>query len=482
MNFREKSNNPINRISHVISLFTKLLFFFIIIWNITIYLSFEQNEISLSDSESLQTVSPLSTNVQTSNSVENSNFNISTPLEIENNDIDISINRKYCGSNECKFLFAYRIPEQETQANSHFYSFTQLAEMLNRTMVLVNVQNSRIESCKNLPFNFYYNIEELKKLFPTVNFITQEEFLNWTKERYKKPNAIFRSILPGGIPNTISNTSITRQDLNKAIRERCLDKFDFKFNMENDYPILNSIHIGPNTWRKFHNNIDMTKFLVSYLQEIDEQVLLISHDLRNPLFPSKGPNIPLPYASHLVEAANSVTKHLRPYIAIHWRQESAVTRMMPTCAINLVKYIKRLKLQTGIENIYLATDYPLYQGGKKAQSSTFHTLYQEHHDSMKILNSTFNLNTWVSLKTLDVLYELFPQFKHYIEKEFEGSGIQGIFDKLVLINSEYFVSGPRGCARISSNFTKKIYMARKLLMKINKNIHNDVSHWSIERR
>ncbi|CAG8497763.1 11205_t:CDS:2 [Rhizophagus irregularis] len=114
-------------------------------------------------------------------------------------------------------------------------------------------------------------------------------------------------------------------------------------------------------WRKYSNNILMIDNLMKLLN-VKEEVLLIRHLLPVPLFPSKG-----------------------------------------------------------------TTDYPLINVGEnKAQSTTFHIITNYHHDAIKLLNGTFNLNTWVSMKTLNYLFNEFP---------LQGSGIQGIFDELILTNS-----------------------------------------------
>jgi hypothetical protein len=80
-------------------------------------------------------------------------------------------------------LFAYFLGEQETKANLHFRSFTQLAEVLNRTMILTNVGKSRITTCETHPFHTYYNTSALQKEFPKVMFKSEEDFFLWLKER-----------------------------------------------------------------------------------------------------------------------------------------------------------------------------------------------------------------------------------------------------------------------------------------------------------
>src|SRR5581483_5924281 len=113
----------------------------------------------------------------------------------------------------------------------------------------------------------------------------------------------------------------------------------------------------------------------------------------------------------------------------------AKKNFLPYCVDGLIKFLYEVRNKTGIKNIYFATDYPLVNSGRSLpQSSTFNTLYDEHHEAFKKLNSTFTINTWVSMKALDYLYELFPKYKKYIDEELGGSGIQGIADKLILIN------------------------------------------------
>ncbi|CAI2169766.1 12255_t:CDS:2 [Funneliformis geosporum] len=309
-------------------------------------------------------------------------------------EMDAKINQKYCGSNQCKFLFAYHVPEQETSANAHFFTFIQLAEMLNRTIVLVNVQHSRLES---------YDL-------------------------------------------IINKTT---------------------FNIGSKY-----------AWKERNNNRLMIKNLTRSFN-LDDEVLLIRHQIPTPLFPSKGQVIPLPYANHLIEAANNATNQLKPFIAIHWRMETSKPEMMPICVKSLIKYINKLQKNIGIYKIYLATDYPLVNA--KAQSSTFHIISEQHHDAIKLLNSTFTLNTWVSMKTLDVLINKFPEYKKEINEEFRGSGLQGIFDKLVMSNSSYFISGPKGCGYITSKFSKKISEIRRLMQSKDKNILNDITRWPLDK-
>src|SRR5438034_9867728 len=74
-------------------------------------------------------------------------------INVESNNVsysnlsDTELNQKFCGSSQCKFLFPYKISEQESKAQKHMKQFALMAQKLNRTLVLTNVGKSRIGSC-----------------------------------------------------------------------------------------------------------------------------------------------------------------------------------------------------------------------------------------------------------------------------------------------------------------------------------------------
>ncbi|CAG8610536.1 8534_t:CDS:1, partial [Scutellospora calospora] len=102
---------------------------------------------------------------------------------------DEEINMKYCQEKTCNFMFPYFHPEQETRANLHVRMYIELARAINRTIVLSNIGNSRIRVCKPYTFDFYFDVQALQEQYPDVRFITQDKFLEWTKERKTRPIA-----------------------------------------------------------------------------------------------------------------------------------------------------------------------------------------------------------------------------------------------------------------------------------------------------
>ncbi|GBB93385.1 hypothetical protein RclHR1_02160011 [Rhizophagus clarus] len=395
------------------------------------------------------TTTTLSTTLASSSPTTSPMYDIGEPTSIiktpnVNPISDVEVNQKYCQSDECRFLFAYYPPEQETQANQHFLSFLQLAERLNRIMVLTNVGDSHIFACRSFSFDFYYNVKKLKQRFPNVKFITQKEFQDWTNERYEKPDTFHGFISPELPKYMIKNVKPYIKELKQR---NCLRFFDLKLNDTTIFKVFNA-----GDGEKFD------KLLVRELNNTKAEVLLVKHEIRHQLFTKLDS---MDYADHIIEAADSVSKKLRPYIASHWRMEHGIQRLMPKCADNLIDWLKDKQRKTGIENLYLATDYPLIGEGKKTQSTTWHEISEFNTIAIQKLNSSVNLNTWVSMNSFDYL----PKNDKYIKNELMGAGIQGILDKLILVQADYFVSCPRFCGRHQSKFTKKIREARKKVIK-----------------
>ncbi|CAG8612483.1 15338_t:CDS:1 [Acaulospora morrowiae] len=354
----------------------------------------------------------------------------------------------------------------------HFMSFAQIAERLNRTLVLTNVGNSRIQACRKHPFGFYFDVEEFRHRFPNVRMITQSDFRQWTIDRKRKPETYWSWIQPRDTPFKVEYLKPYPKILKG---KECLKQFKFVLNHKT---VFKKIFLGVNfLWTQSEMDIAVTKFMLQQLN-VTKEVLLLEHRLPKLLFkdPQKVP--PIPYAKQLVQSAANVSDFIRPYVGIHWRMEQGDPKMMPKCARRLVKYLESLKERTSIERVYLATDYPLI-GSKshKAQSSTFRDLGPKHHEAFgiltKYLNESKRMHTWVSTNVLGYL----PMDEGLMD-EFRESGIQGIADKLMLINATWFVSGPKGCARTSSTFTKRIKdFRRRMLEGGNKKLWNIHERW-----
>ncbi|GBB93387.1 hypothetical protein RclHR1_02160013 [Rhizophagus clarus] len=383
-------------------------------------------------------------------------------------DYDEKINLKYCGEKTCNFIFPYEIPEQETRANVHLRSFTYLAESLNRIMVLPNVGHSRINCCNKFPFEFYYDLEKTREMFPKVKFMTQETFKNWTNELLIKPNTLHTWLIEDGRKDSYPKRN------HKHI---AIDPGDHYNEIQLNHLCLNQFNLNISDYIEFHSGKKFVKdfehkmfdFLTKNLKDKKFSVILIRHRCRKQMFPYIEEQIP--FAPHILNQAFEIQNKLEPYYCIHWRMEQGIPEKMPSCAIELIKLINNLKKNQGINNIYLATDYPI--SGKRAASDTFHKVEKYHELAFQMLNSTFDLNTWISLNA----FEKFRNNRYY-DVEFKSSGIHGILDKLICIQSNYFISGSKDCCRIRSTYTRLIEKSRiKLLEDGDMRLRNTLRRW-----
>ncbi|CAG8575581.1 4240_t:CDS:1, partial [Scutellospora calospora] len=387
---------------------------------------------------------------------------------------DEKINMKYCQKKTCNFMFPYVQLEQETRSNIHTRTYIQLARSLNRTMVLVNVGNSRLNACNPHPFNFYYDIEALQKQYPDVQFISQDKFLKWTKERKIRPIAQHSLMIQDEIDNITMGVNEGIKLKMKKMKKLCIDQFNLN--------IINYIEIHTGFKEFTTKSLEkMSQLAIKTLKKSPmakkyEVIMILNLSKRDMFFLSSEKLIP--YSPYIIKESKKITKKLTPYVAIHWRVERAEPKMVPKCAKKLIEKVKTIQEQYGIKNFYLATDLPL--NGNKAQSGTLHEISEFHKEAIEILglnnkysnnlknSSKYNIkfDTWISLNSFSQIRDN-PKYKN----EFKGSGIHGILDKLVCINANYFLKTPKGCGRTSSNFARVIIEERKNLKKDN------VSNW-----
>ncbi|CAB4479323.1 unnamed protein product [Rhizophagus irregularis] len=454
-----------------------LICFFFLLWYISSSFYFEQKELLSNKNEETLTevhlTSPLTLSSNTTITDDDRN-----PLE--------ELNKKYCGKPTCKFLFVYSLGEQETKANLHFRSFSQLAEKLNRIMILTNVGSSRIGTCNKFPFDFYYNTNLLQKEFPNVLFKSENDFIFWLKERdqiKRKINNNDNKVIP---PLSILHSSIKLHHKNTNMKtfydnavtnfdkHECISKFEPLMNTKdsnNSRVKYTKLFIRTTDLKTEKSRVKSSELLTKVLT-IDEEILLVNGYVIFPLFPQIMPVIP--YSDHILNEAQKIKDKLSSsYIGIHWRLERSTPELLPKCVQGLIKTLNKVMKEEGIKNIYLATDYPLLSS--RSQSSTFKEITNYHHDAIRTLNETFKINTWVSLGGLEQLRK-----NDKYDKELNGSGIQGILDKLVCMNSNYFVSGPKGCSRVVSTFTKTIADERRNRIKDKDySLLNIIDRWRI---
>ncbi|CAH1766508.1 7537_t:CDS:2, partial [Entrophospora sp. SA101] len=389
-------------------------------------------------------------------------------------------------NDKCKFIFPYYITEQESKANIHLRSHVKLAESLDRILVIPNVGSSRFAASSPFPPTFYYDFNLLKKMFPNAKLVPQEEYEQWIENQpnHKKIIAEHITLSETKDVNDIMFTKGYYEELEQQQDQQIglYKSFTILKNSSNYRKQMNSINKNKNILYKFKINItklkevwmlmarkrdEFSEFMIKSL-ESDSQILLTNVRLKRSIFSNL--NKPIPYAEHIRNEALKISNQLESsYIAIHWRMEGELPENMPNCAIELVKAIQKIREDTGIKNVYLATDFPI-------------TCEKNGSITMKILISAIkDIKTWKSLNAFGYLNYIGKEEKNngdLLVNELQGSGVQGILDKLVCINSNYFLSGPEGCCKVLSSYTRQIANSREqLLSEGNKNILNSITRW-----
>lgn len=317
-----------------------------------------------------------------------------------------------CGG-PCSFLVPAWLGEQETKAQQHLYQLGLLAMALNRTLVLPNVQKSRMATCQSLPFSFYYDADSLANLgIPTLS---QAGFSEWAERRDPPPSAQVVSVvnahkrhLEGAVEvDTSSDSTLVP---NKPQRRLCLSPPKGACRFENYSPL--SLY-PPAGYHK--NDITRTTFgesLVKTIKSTDvirrssrlsdraqsgvpPDVLALNYELRFPVFTPRSlqsidPDLAVlpfehfPYAPTWTDLAESISLSLGKFVAVHWRTETLAPAQLGPCAQALVKRLARLHREhPDITTIYLATDYPL-EDADRPHSGTFKAISAEHHAAFKL--------------------------------------------------------------------------------------------------
>ncbi|CAG8636335.1 8692_t:CDS:1, partial [Paraglomus occultum] len=176
------------------------------------------------------------------------------------------INRKYCGSSVCKFLFPFSIREQESRARLQVPGLIIMAQQTNRVLVLPNVGDARLGSCKSFTFDYYYSVESMRQSAPNTTFITQDHFLQWNQEmKAIKAKKYTTKIVE--LSNAVGKEYIgsNQLDLKRYRKKECLLPFD---HLEYETNATLDLHIARKTG---------DQFVIDALQSVQSDVILIRY-------------------------------------------------------------------------------------------------------------------------------------------------------------------------------------------------------------
>lgn len=418
----------------------------------------------------------------------------------------------------CRFILPAFIGEQETKGQQHLYQMGLLAVALNRTLVLPNVVRSRLGSCFANPFSYYYAPDSLDVF--GFNTITQARFLEWANIRDPAPTAQIVSMLnnkkdyPEGAIE-IDSTSDSTLVPSKPDRKLCLQAPRSWLNFTQHSPLT---IFPPESWNKQEvSRLSFGEGVVNTLRSPEVQmkawrgpkgdkknpvpvqdvdVLVMNYEIRYPILsvPSLGalatpengkpidtsvlqPFSHFSYSPTWLSLSESVAMSLRPYIAIHWRQEMLPIQNLMPCANSLLDVLRDISARLPhITTVYLATDYPIedLEAGKEgtvAHSGTFARLITEdHHRAMRSFLNAFRKQQVgrLSLTTYErehkagrVSLPAGAEEGVHVDLGALDSGLLGIVDKNIAMAAEVFVTGAPGVCGKESSFTRQIVFDRQ---------------------
>ncbi|KAG2076506.1 hypothetical protein BDR04DRAFT_695397 [Suillus decipiens] len=386
----------------------------------------------------------------------------------------VKFDESVCGSFPCRFLLPLRITEQEPKVHLHLHQLAILASNLNRTLVLPNVGNNRIGACSKWPLDLYYDVDLLKSALPTVNTLPFTIFDSWSEARSILPTSrvVCFSVSKNGerdsLPDPLTDHDFTI-DYGLADHKvaSCLHSkfprlyqsssiFSFKFYRNDSIRSLRSqrlIHI-------LSEAVDSVEYFSDELAALrTSDVLAIEWDLRHPIFPE--PNIDLQYSHALVELAERLASFTGPYVAVYWRLEHIPVENLAWCAASLVSTLRSVldDDDSGPQLVWFATDYHNLSEQqsdvkiKNARSGTFQAVKPEYEEAMNILQEAFKTGGDLEGYAITELpsqikkLRMFDGNVPFEEEVLEDSGISGILDKLVLMQSQVFVTGSKACSK-----------------------------------
>ncbi|KAI8880708.1 hypothetical protein K501DRAFT_324861 [Backusella circina FSU 941] len=385
----------------------------------------------------------------------------------------LSINRKYCKSDTCRFIVPIAIAEQESKAQLHFRQIAYLAGKVNRTIVLPNVSRSHLGACRKYPFDYYYDTTWLDKNRAKFNYITQSDFLEWTSARSRLESK------PSGQEITLE---MNKQHRFPERTKNCLaSMFDFKHKMIR-------FELPDPVSRKRRHGINYSKILTNALsdKQTSPEVLHLYYDRRVGFIKDPAANKPLDFNQRWTEKAEAIAQQLGYYVAIHWRIErlEPLSHMMP-CAEALYSKVKKIQALNPQVQVFLLTDYPhlLNTSGATPESQSFplSQLKQEHHDAFRYLYERLDIT--VTTLAVPPHHEL-PDHWHVLQVSTNDTdpAILGIVDKLVGMRAQWFLAGmPGECAKASS-FTNRIISDRLLAYKKGARLEQVVDTFSVMRK
>ena len=378
----------------------------------------------------------------------------------------------------CRFLFPVRIAEQESKARIHFFQLAQLANRLNRTLVLPKVGKSKIGACFKWNFQTYYDPDSLSMaLNDPPAFVEQEDFQAWLEDTDRHLNPPTTQLFAVG-PSLEPRDTIKRElasENHKGISFYDVEPYEGWRNdipscltksrwLEDLYPTFMTVarHTRGGTHLSGESMaVALSDESLSNLSGYSvTQILMLDWNLRYPLN-TLSHHQQLRYSQNLVNLARQLAPS-SPYLVVHWRMETVDPSMLSECAHALVDLLARLlhdeSTALNISTVWFASDYPYPIAGRTRtqprlapgeKSGTFRDFEIRHEKAVQVLRTAFEDGGELARWQVTDISEATESIDKGLLKD---TGILGIVDKLIAIQADMFLSGSNRCARRRYDF------------------------------
>ncbi|CAF3639448.1 unnamed protein product [Rotaria socialis] len=350
------------------------------------------------------------------------NYILQAPLSnfAENNSVEFG-----------KYWLIEHLNEQLGKAKFHLFEQVVICNLLNRTLILPNVENSEIGLRLRHSFDYYYQPDSLTHITRALSSV---EFTNHIKEttRKKELKAVLVFIGDSSCPSGNSSWDNVHSAIFKHLSR--------KFIVIKLRPLCFLTSYG---W----NPPVLPDAIVSRLAASYYDTDIVVAIKQSPFFlmdPNKLPVHVLKHNQTLIDMAEKFSEARSPYLAIHWRMEGGDENGV-VCAHTLLKTVTTIRNTSQFKNIYFATDHRLpserllsnsYENSRADQTSG----YWQVMETLKPL--TFrNVSSFLSLT---------------------DSGALSIVEKLVCLKSDFFLPGYVPCDR-NGAFGREMVRIRQMV-------------------
>ncbi|KAH9921867.1 uncharacterized protein B0H18DRAFT_1121168 [Fomitopsis serialis] len=399
-----------------------------------------------------------------------------------------AIDTQFCGKAPCRLLLILTIPEREpAKIQQQLVQILALARKLNRTVVLPNVGKGRVGTCQRWDFDTYFDIASTA-LGGGERMMMMDDFRTWVDMRPLSPTTQVVAVDEGA---TESNTVVEYASMVHEKAAKTMRCFKTRFReLELENTGTATMHLLPvsegrsnsgeaailvnalSEGRDTTNASETTPALPSELdygtttasklpRHSDSDVLLLYWDVRSDLFSTESTTA-IDYSPRLWALASQVTKDLQPYLAVHWHIDKLPAAVLPACADALVDMLDILlhdaSVSHDIRTVYFSSDHSLMKLASHSEDAQKKSSDQ-HTAAIDIIQAAFapggELERWV-LETREGLFTRLNETNGgtgtFDEDQLPlgDTGVQDILARIVSMKAALFVSGTKGCGRLSS--------------------------------